>query len=96
MSILKKPLITEKFTTISEKLKKYGFVVDKHATKDEIKREVEKIYGVSVKNINTMISAGKSKTRYSKRGFFSGSKATVKKAIVTLEDGQEIDFFKNV
>jgi len=96
MSILRKPLITEKFTAIAEKQKKYSFIVDKTATKIDIKKEVEKIYGVTVKNVNTMVSSGKTKSRFTKRGLFTGSKPTIKKAVVTLEEGQEIDFFKNV
>ncbi|MFN4082572.1 MAG: 50S ribosomal protein L23 [Bacteroidia bacterium] len=96
MSILKRPLITEKFTALAEKLKKYSFEVDKKATKDDIKKAVEKLYGVNVVNINTMIQSGKTKTRYTKKGIFTGRKPTIKKAIVTLEEGQEIDFFKNV
>jgi large subunit ribosomal protein L23 len=96
MSILKKPLITEKYTAISEKLNKYGFVVAKTASKDEIKKAVESMYGVKVTGINTMVYQGKSKTRFTKRGVFSGRKASFKKAVVTLEEGQKIDFFQNI
>ena len=96
MSILKKPLITEKYTAISEKLNKYGFVVAKTASKDEIKKAVESMYGVKVTGINTMVYQGKSKTRFTKRGVFYGRKASFKKAVVTLEEGQKIDFFQNI
>lgn len=96
MSILKKPLITEKYTAISEKLNKYGFVVAKTASKDEIKKAVESMYGVKVTGINTMVYQGKSKTRFTKRGVFSGRKPAFKKAVVTLEEGQKIDFFQNI
>jgi large subunit ribosomal protein L23 len=96
MSILKKPLVTEKFTRISEKLNKYGFVVDKNATKNEIKSEVEKTYGVAVTGINTMKYAGKTKSRMTKRGQFTGRKPGYKKAVVTLQEGQKIDFFQNI
>jgi len=96
MSILKKPLITEKYTAISEKLNKYGFVVAKTASKDEIKKAVESMYGVKVTGINTMVYQGKSKTRFTKGGVFSGRKASFKKAVVTLEEGQKIDFFQNI
>jgi large subunit ribosomal protein L23 len=96
MSILKKPLITEKFTAISEKLNKYGFVVAKTASKDEIRKAVESMYGVKVTNINTMVYQGKNKSRFTKRGVFSGRKPSFKKAVVTLEEGQKIDFFQNI
>jgi large subunit ribosomal protein L23 len=96
MSILKKPLVTEKFTAISDKLNKVSFVVAKTATKTEIKQAVESIYNVNVVNVNTMIYAGKSKTRFTKRGYFSGRKASFKKAVITLQEGQKIDFFANI
>ncbi len=96
MSILKKPLITEKSTKLSEKLNQYGFVVAKDATKPEIKSAVEKMYGVNVTNISTAIYAGKAKSRLTKRGLFSGRRPAYKKAIVTLKDGQKLDFFANI
>lgn len=96
MSILKKPLITEKSTRLSEKLNQYGFVVDKKATKPEIKTAIEKMYAVNVVNISTAVYAGKTKSRYTKKGFFSGSRPSYKKAFVTLREGQKIDFFANV
>jgi large subunit ribosomal protein L23 len=91
-----KPLVTEKFTAISEKLNKVSFIVAKTATKTEIKKAVEDIYSVSVTNVNTMIYAGKSKARFTKRGHFSGSKSSFKKAVITLQEGQKIDFFQNI
>lgn len=96
MDILKKPLITEKSTRLSEKLNQYGFVVDKNATKPEIKKAIEKLYDVSVVDISTAVYAGKSKSRFTKKGLFSGRKASFKKAFVTLKEGQKIDFFANV
>lgn len=96
MSILKKPLITEKSTRLSEKLNQYGFVVAKDASKPEIKEAIEKMYGVSVTNISTAIYAGKTKSRFTKRGYFSGRRPAFKKAIVTLKEGQKIDFFANI
>lgn len=96
MSVLKKPLITEKFNRLSEKLNQFAFVVDKDATKPEIASAIEKLYQVNVTGISTMKYAGKSKSRFTKRGFFSGRKPGFKKAIVTLQEGQKIDFFQNV
>ena len=96
MSILKKPLITEKSTRLSEKLNQYGFVVEKTATKPEIKKAIEKMYEVSVVDISTSIYAGKTKSRSTKKGFFNGRKPSFKKAFVTIKEGQKIDFFANV
>ena len=96
MIILQKPLVTEKFTAISEKLNKVSFIVAKTATKTEIKKAVEELYSVNVTNINTMIYAGKSKARFTKRGHFSGRKPSFKKAVITLQEGQKIDFFQNI
>ncbi len=93
MSILKKPLITEKSTLLSEKLSQYGFLVDKNASKPEIIKEIETMYAVNVTGISTMVYAGKSKSRVTKRGYFQGRKPAYKKAIVTLNDGQTIDLF---
>ena len=60
MIIIKKPVITEKMTAISEKLNRYAFIVDKRANKIQIKEAVEKLYGVKVAAVNTMNYEGKS------------------------------------
>lgn len=96
MSILKKPLITEKFTRLSEKLNQFSFIVEKKATKPEIISEIEKIYNVNVTGISTMVYSGKNKVRSTKRGQFAGKRTSYKKAIVTLKEDQKIDFFQNV
>jgi large subunit ribosomal protein L23 len=57
MEILKKPLITEKASALSEKSGKYTFLVEKKANKVEIKKAVEKMYGVNVEEVNTLIIA---------------------------------------
>jgi large subunit ribosomal protein L23 len=93
MSILKKPLITEKSTKLSEKLNKFAFKVTKNATKEQIKSEIELVYEVAVASVNTMIYVGKSKSKYTKKGFVNGKKSDFKKAIVTLKDGHTIDYF---
>lgn len=95
MSILKKPLVTEKVSALNEK-GKYGFFVDINANKVEIKRAVEKQYGVIVESVNTMSVMGKLKTRYTKAGVLAGRKQNYKKAIVTLAQGEVIDFYSNV
>lgn len=96
MSILKKPIITEKMTKTSEKLGHYGFIVDSNANKIQIKNAVEKMYNVTVDRVNTVNVAGKRKTRYTKTGFVSGSTGTFKKAIITLKKGDTIDFYSNI
>ncbi len=96
MIIIKKPVITEKMTAISEKLNRYAFIVDKHANKIQIKHAVEELYGVKVADVNTMIYSGKPKSRYTKSGVISGRTGEFKKAIVTLADGEKIDFFSNI
>jgi large subunit ribosomal protein L23 len=95
MSILKKPLVTEKVSALNEK-GKYGFLVDADANKVEIKKAVEKQYGVNVERVNTMTIMGKMKTRYTKTGILSGRQQNYKKAIVTLAEGEVIDFYSNV
>ena len=86
MSVLKKPLVTEKVSALNEK-GKYGFIVDADANKVEIKKAVEKQYGVNVEKVNTMNVMGKLKTRYTKAGVLAGRRPNYKKAIVTLAEG---------
>ena len=95
MSVLKKPLVTEKVSALNEK-GKYGFIVAADANKVEIKTAVEKQYGVNVERVNTMNVMGKLKTRYTKAGVLAGRRPSYKKAIVTLAEGEVIDFYSNV
>jgi large subunit ribosomal protein L23 len=95
MSILQKPLVTEKVTNFNDK-GVYGFIVDNRANKVEIKKEVEKLYGVTVLQVNTMRYAGKKKVRFTKSGVNKGKRASYKKALVTLKSGNIIDFYENI
>ena len=95
MSVLKSPLVTEKVSALNEK-GKYGFIVDIKANKVEIKSAVEKMYGVNVEKVNTISMMGKHKIRYTKMGVLAGRKPNFKKAIVTLAEGEVIDFYSNV
>ena len=95
MSVLVKPLITEKVSALNEK-GKYGFVVDRSANKVEIKKAVEKMYGVTVEDVNTMNYLGKKKSRFTKSSIISGRTASFKKAIVTVADGDVIDFYSEI
>jgi len=92
MSVLKKPLISEKATKFSDK-GVYGFIVDIDANRLEIKKEVENIYGVVVTRTNTMRCSGKKKLSRTKRGSRVGYKSMYKKAFVKLKDGDIIDFY---
>ncbi len=94
--ILIRPLVTEKMTKLQEKQGKYGFIVDKDANKIEIKKAVEKSYGVTVTKVNTLRYDGKQKSRYTKTGIISGRGAGYKKAIVSLQAGDAIDFYANI
>lgn len=96
MDILVKPLVTEKMTTQSERFNRYGFVVDRRATKPQIKKAVESLYDVTVESVNTMVYGGKIKSRFTKGGVITGKTATYKKAFVTLVDGDSIDFYSNI
>ena len=96
MEILRKPLLTEKVAQLTEKLNRYAFIVDPRANKIQIKAAIEKMYGVTIKDVNTMRYVGKLKSRNTKAGAVSGRAATYKKAIITLKDGEVIDFYSNI
>lgn len=96
MEIILKPIITEKMTETGEKLNRYGFFVQKKANKLQIKKAVEQLYGVQVKEVNTMNYAGKIKARGTRSGYTFGRTAAFKKAIVTLAQGETIDFYSNI
>ena len=90
--ILVKPLVTEKTDILSENLSQYVFVVNKNANKIEIGKAINKMYGVNVTRVNTMIMPAKAKSRSTRSGILKGSVSGFKKAIVTLAEGEEIDF----
>ncbi len=94
-AILKRPIITEKVSAQNES-GKYGFVVDINANKVEIKKAVEKMYGVTVADVNTMRYGGKSKSRFTKQRVVTGKTAAYKKAIITVADGEVIDFYSGI
>jgi len=96
MKILEKPIITEKMTDLGEKLNRFGFLVNKDANKVQIKKAIEELYGVEVVSVNTMNYAGKRKSRYTKTGLINGKTNATKKAIITLAEGETIDFYSNI
>ena len=75
---------------------KYGFIVRPEANKLEIKKEIETRYNVTVLDVNTMVYAGKRQSRYTRKGLVRGQKNSFKKAIVTLKEGDVIDFYSNI
>ena len=91
-----KPIVTEKATKLTEKLNRYTFCVSPDANKYQIKNLVEELYGVKVTSVNTMNYEGKRKQRYTKAGLIRGKKPSFKKAIVTLAEGETIDFYSNI
>ncbi len=89
--ILKRPLLTEKSTRVQEQLNQIAFEVEPTANKMEIKRAVEQRFEVQVTKVRTMNFRGKLK----RMGRFQGRRSSWKKAVVTLAEGQKIEFFEN-
>jgi len=95
-TILIKPIITEKAEVLSETLNQYSFVVDRKSSKIEIKNAVQKMYDVKVASVNTAVMPGKAKNRNTRSGMIKGRVSSYKKAMVTLAEGFEIDFFGDI
>lgn len=96
MSIILKPIITEKMTAQAEDFNRYAFIVDRKANKLEIKKAIEKYYDVNVQAVRTMICIGKKRVRGTKSGMITGKTKTYKKAIIQLAEGDTIDFYSNI
>lgn len=96
MAYIIKPVVTEKMNGITEKQNKFGFIVRPEANKLQIRAEIEATYGVKVVGISTMNYAGKNKSRYTKAGLLRGKTNAFKKAVVTLKEGETIDFYSNI
>lgn len=96
MEISIKPIVTEKASKLSESLNRYTFRVSPAATKPQIKALVEELYGVKVTKVNTMIVRAKRKQRWTKGGLIQGATAVWKKALVSVAEGQTIDFYSNI
>ncbi|KUJ00791.1 50S ribosomal protein L23 [Vibrio sp. MEBiC08052] len=88
LKVLRAPHISEKATMVAEKTNSVVFKVAKDATKKEIKAAVEKLFEVEVESVNTLITKGKTK----RQGMRQGRRSDVKKAYVTLKEGQDLDF----
>lgn len=97
MGCIVKPLVTEKMNSITEKFpNRFGFIVLPDANKLEIRKEIENLYNVTVVSVNTCNYLGKDKSRYTRRGYNKGRANWFKKAIVTLKEGDTIDFYSNI
>ena len=96
MEISIQPIVTEKANKIAESLNRYTFRVSPEASKPEIKALVEELYGVKVTKVNTMIVRRKRKQRWTKGGLIKGASALWKKALVSVAEGQTIDFYSNI
>lgn len=95
--IIIKPILTEKMNDATEKLNRYGFIVDKQANKVEIKKAIEKLYGVTVDSVNTMnYGGGKRKMKYTNQGVIFQRNKAYKKAVVTVAAGDVIDLYENI
>ncbi|HEX8430847.1 MAG TPA: 50S ribosomal protein L23 [Longimicrobium sp.] len=90
--VIVRPIITEKSHAQLDALGAYAFVVNRAANKIEIAKAVETLFNVKVKDVRTMNYAGKNK----RMGRFMGKKASWKKAVVTLNEGDSIELFEGV
>jgi len=91
--IIQKPVITEKSQELSTGRNQFTFVVQKTANKYQIRSAVESMFDVKVASVNTMRMPAKLKSRFTKRGLQQGRRNAYKKAIITLREGETIDFF---
>ena len=96
MNIILKPVITEKMTNQSDKHNRYGFYVERHANKIQVKDAVEKLYNVTVTEVRTMNTPGKLRRRMTRGGVSEGRVGKFKKAVVSLKKGDTIDFYSNI
>lgn len=96
MSIIIKPIITEKITKEGEVFNRFGFIVAKTANKIQIKNAIEAAYGITVVEVNTMNYRADRSTKYTKSGIINGKTNAYKKAIVQVQEGETIDFYNNI
>ncbi len=93
--IIERPILTEKITALQDR-RQYAFEVAEKANKIEIAQAIEKRFKVTVLNVRTMVVKGKKKTQLTKGGRFQGRTRLWKKALVTLKEGDKIDYLENV
>lgn len=88
--VIRRPIISEKSTALAEVGSRYTFEVALQANKNEIRDAVQQLFKVKVREVRTMIVHGKLK----RTGRFENKRPNWKKAVVTLAEGQKIDFFQ--
>jgi len=93
MSVIIKPVISEKANYLTDLRGTYSFLVDTKANKIQIKKAVEAAYGVKVADVNTMIYAPRVSSKYTKKGLQVGKTNKLKKAVIKLAEGEVIDIF---
>ena len=93
MSVIIKPVISEKANYLTDLRGTYSFLVNTKANKIQIKNAVEQAYGVKVADVNTMIYAPKVSAKYTKKGLQVGKTNKLKKAVVKLVEGEVLDIF---
>ncbi|EJL76152.1 MULTISPECIES: 50S ribosomal protein L23 [Chryseobacterium] len=93
MSVIIKPVISEKANYLTDLRGAYSFLVNTKANKIQIKKAVEEAYGVKVADVRTMIYAPKVSSKYTKKGLQVGKTNKLKKAVITLAEGEVIDIF---
>ncbi len=93
MSIIIKPVISEKANYLTDLRGSYSFLVNPKANKIQIKKAVEAAYGVKVADVNTMIYAPRVSSKYTKKGLQVGKTNKLKKAVIKLAEGEVIDIF---
>jgi large subunit ribosomal protein L23 len=89
--VLLRPLLTEKITAIRELKNGVAFAVHRHATRIDIRRAVEKVFGVKVASVNVMNVRGKKK----RQGRFSGKRSDWRKAFITLKAGEKVELYES-
>ena len=96
MSIVIKPVISEKANKETEVRNRYTFLVNPKSNKIEIKKEIERIFGVNVINVRTMIYAPDVKVKQTKKGLQVGKSNKLKKAMIEVAEGETIEVFENI
>lgn len=93
--ILRRPILTEKMLKLQETKRQYAFEVEMATNKIEVKSAVQEKFDVTVENVNIIRVKGKNKSLNTRRGITRGKRSDWKKAIVTLREGDSINFFEN-